>query len=185
MRDRRLVAMHRGGTLDPATHRLLAAWAADCAERVLPLFHQQSSDLRPYEAIEKARAWARGEIAVGAAQKAAVAAHAAARAVKNGAAVAAARAAGHAVATAHMADHCLGPCIYGVKAVVAAGGSGELESKWQLKQLPQRLRALIASSLSKRTARSTGAKDRRRQTAPQNRGLKRDVGIRKSKLFRQ
>ena len=90
MRDRRLVAMHRGGTLDPATHRLLAAWAADCAERVLPLFHQQSSDLRPYEAIEKARAWARGEIAVGAAQKAAVAAHAAACAVKNGAAVAAA-----------------------------------------------------------------------------------------------
>jgi len=166
MRDRRLVALHRGGTLKPATHRLLAAWAADCAERVLPLFQDQSSDRRPYEAIEKARAWARGEITVGAAQKAAVAAHAAARAVKNEAAIAAARAAGHAVATAHMADHCLGPCIYGVKAVVAAGGSGELELRWQLQQLPQRLRALIASRLAERTAparREKAIRGRRRR----------------------
>jgi hypothetical protein len=37
-RDPRFVAIHRGGDLDLATHRLLVAWAADCAEHVLPLF---------------------------------------------------------------------------------------------------------------------------------------------------
>jgi immunity protein 5 of polymorphic toxin system len=151
MRDPRFVALHRGGSLKPATHRLLAAWAADCAERVLPLFLGQSSDRRPHEAVQKARAWAKGEIAVGAAQKAAVAAHAAARDAKTEAAIAAARAAGHAVATAHMADHCLGPCIYGVKAVVATGGSGEVEREWQLAQLPSGLRRWIRSALTERT----------------------------------
>src|SRR6476619_6497188 len=112
MRDRRFVAVHRGGPLDKARHMMLASWAADCAERVLPLFEECSSDDRPRRAIETARAWARGEVPVGAAQKAAVKAHAAARSVTNEAAVAAARAAGHAVATAHMAEHSLGPMIY-------------------------------------------------------------------------
>src|SRR5690348_4878769 len=107
MRDRRFVAAHRGGPLGIAHHRLLAVWAADCAERVLPLFEESSPDDRPRRAVEMARAWARGEVPVGAAQKAAVAAHAAARGAARAAATAAARAAGHAVATAHMADHSL------------------------------------------------------------------------------
>src|SRR5258708_9916452 len=102
MRDRRFVAVHRGGPLDAARHRLLAAWAADCAEHVLRLFEECSSDERPRRAVEIARAWARGEVPVGAAQKAAVAAHAAARAAKSRSATAAARAAGHAAATAHV-----------------------------------------------------------------------------------
>src|SRR5688500_4191886 len=105
MRDPRFVAAHRGGPLDLASHRLLAAWAAGCAEHLLPLFEAHSSDERPRRAVETGRAWSRGEVPVGAAQKAAVGAHAAARAVTDPAAVAAARAAGHAVATAHAADH--------------------------------------------------------------------------------
>src|SRR5262245_32252121 len=129
MRDRRFVAVHRGGPLEKEKHKLLAFWAADCAERVLPLFEQCSADDRPRRAIETARAWARGEVPVGAAQKAAVAAHAAARAKKNTSAVAAARAAGHAVATAHMADHSLGPVIYALKALEAKGLPGERERK--------------------------------------------------------
>src|SRR5512139_2239233 len=120
-RDRRFVAKHRGGPLDKARHRQLAAWAADCAERVLPLFaRRHPKDPRPTRAIESARAWARGEIAVGAARRAAVEAHAAAREATDAAARAAARAAGHAVATAHMADHAFGPVYYGVKAVKAS-----------------------------------------------------------------
>src|SRR5438093_6625697 len=119
MRDRRFVAVHRGGPLDVAKHRLLAAWAADCAEHVLPLFEEGNSDDRPRRAVETARAWARGEVSVGDARKAAVGAHAAARGTTSKSATAAARAAGHAVATAHMADHCLGPAIYGLKAVEA------------------------------------------------------------------
>jgi Imm-5 like putative immunity protein len=148
MRDRRFVAVHRGGLLDKERHRLLAFWAADCAERVLPLFEACSSDDRPRRAIETARAWARGEVRVGVAQKAAVAAHAAARAVTNRSAVAAARSAGHAVATAHMADHSLGPVIYALKALEGKGVSTDAERKWQLEQLPAELREFVVSALA-------------------------------------
>jgi hypothetical protein len=37
-RDSRFVTIRRGGTLDDSQHRLLAAWAADCAEHVLNFF---------------------------------------------------------------------------------------------------------------------------------------------------
>ena len=70
MRDRRFVAVHRGGSLDEAKHRLLAAWAADCADHVLPLFEECRADDRPRRAIETAKAWARGAVSVGVAQKA-------------------------------------------------------------------------------------------------------------------
>jgi hypothetical protein len=143
MRDKRFVARHRGGLLDLESHRQLAFWAADCAERVLPLFENCAADDRPRRAVEVARAWARGEVRVGAAQKASVAAHAAAREVTDKAAIAAARAAGHAVATAHMADHCLGPVIYGLKSIEATGRDACTERAWQMKQLPPHLRRLV------------------------------------------
>jgi hypothetical protein len=139
-------------TLDD--HRLLAKWAADCAEHLLPLFELHSSDGRPRQAVEVGRAWARGEVRTGVAQRAAVAAHAAAREATEEAAVAVARAAGHAVATAHFADHCLGPLIYGAKAVEAAGGSPENERAWQLARLPDAVRELVVSALEhRRTAK--------------------------------
>jgi hypothetical protein len=152
MRDRRFVAVHRGGPLDVASHRLLAAWAADCAEHLLPLFEECSSDARPRRAVETARAWARGEVSVGAAQQAAVGAHAAARAATGESAIAAARAAGHAVATAHMADHCLGPAIYAIKAIEATGASADVERAWQVEQLPDEVRDLVVSALASRLA---------------------------------
>jgi len=37
-RDPRLITVRRGGSLTDDDHRLLAAWAALCAEHVLPLF---------------------------------------------------------------------------------------------------------------------------------------------------
>ena len=147
MRDKRFVAAHRGGPLALAEHRLLAAWAADCAEHLLPLFERHSSDGRPRQAVEIGRAWVRGEVRTGVAQRAAVAAHAAAREATDEAAVAVARAAGHAVATAHFADHSLGPVIYGAKAVAAAGGSADDERAWQLARLPEEVRALVISVL--------------------------------------
>ncbi|HEX8297628.1 MAG TPA: hypothetical protein VF594_00595, partial [Rubricoccaceae bacterium] len=115
MRDRRFIASHRGGPLGPDEHRLLASWAADCAERVLGF----TLDERPRRAVDAARAWARGNTAVGLAQAAAWAAHAAARDATAAPAVAAARAAGHAAATAHMADHSLGAAVYALRAVAA------------------------------------------------------------------
>jgi len=150
-RDRRFVAIHRGGPLDPARHRLLATWAADCAERVLPLYVRHCpADPRPASAIESARAWARGEITVGVARRAAVQAHAAAREATDDAARAAARAAGHAVATAHMADHALGPVYYGVKAAASdadASSRAEAEHEWQLTRLPEGIRELVSSAI--------------------------------------
>jgi hypothetical protein len=96
--------------------RLQALRAADCAERVLPLFDEQyPDDDRPRRAIEAARAWACGEIRVSEARTAALAAHAAARdaaAAGQLAACAAARAAGHAAATAHVASHARGVMYY-------------------------------------------------------------------------
>jgi len=151
MRDRRFVAVHRGGPLPSAEHRLLSAWAAACAEHVLPLFERERpADDRPRRAIETARAWAAGGIPVGTAQKAAVAAHAAARTATDRAAVAAARAAGHAVATAHMADHSLGGTLYAMKAVEAAGGDADAERAWAVAQLPDAVRALVVSALEAR-----------------------------------
>jgi hypothetical protein len=157
MRDKRFVAAHRGGPLTLTEHRLLAAWAADCAEHLLPLFELHSSDSRPRLAIEVGRAWVRGELKTGVAQQAAVTAYAAARESTDTAAVAVARAAGHAVATAHFADHSLGPVIYGAKAVEAAGGSANDEHAWQLARLPYAVRALVISALERRRTKSCTA----------------------------
>jgi len=145
MRDRRFVAAHRGGPLDLERHRLLANWAAACAEHVLPLFEGSVSDERPRLAIATSRAWAQGEVRVGAAQKAARAAHAAAREAKLPAAVAAARSAGHAAATAHCADHSLAAAHYARKAAGAASPPLPGELAWQLAQLPEPVRELIRS----------------------------------------
>ncbi len=144
MRDHRFVAGHRGGPLDLGRHRLLAAWAADCAEHVLQAIESESRDARLADAIAAARAWVRGEVSVGAARKAALAAHAVARDAGTKAAVAAARAAGHAVATAHMADHALRAAAYAQKSITAAGGDVAAERAWQAARLPADVRALVA-----------------------------------------
>ena len=102
--------------------RAQAAWAADCAEGVLPYFEEAFlDDDRPRKAIEAARAWARGEIRIGEARAAALEAHAAARAASaHPAAVAAARSAGHAAATAHTAGHAPHAAAYAKKAAACA-----------------------------------------------------------------
>jgi hypothetical protein len=156
MRDRRFVAAHRGGPLEPHHHRLLAAWAADCAEHVLPLFDDHIQDERPRRAVAAARKWAEGGIKVGEAQKAAVAAHAAAREAGHPAAIAAARATGHAAATAHCADHSLGAAHYALKAVAANGGSPEAERTWQIARLAAALRGLVVSALEIRFGNPSG-----------------------------
>jgi hypothetical protein len=147
MRDPRFIAAHRGGPLDLASHRFLATWAADCAESVLPFFQQSSDDVRPLQAIEIARQWAKGEVKTGVAMKASVAAHAAARLVADKAAIAAARAAGQAVATAHFADHCMGGLLYALKALEVMGQPAESELDFQLSKLPGSLRTVVVDGL--------------------------------------
>jgi hypothetical protein len=148
-RDSRLVTVRRGGTLQDADHRLLALWAADCAQHVLHLYEDaQPCDNRPRQAVEQARAWAQGEITMTQARAAAFAAHTSAREV-CGAAQEAARAAGQAVAVAHMADHELGAAAYAIRAVRAAESednrdeTGRLECQWQRDQLPTEIYELV------------------------------------------
>ena len=150
MRDRRFIAAHRGGPLDRDSHVFLARWAADCAERVLPLFTRCSDDSRPKDALDIARRWANGEVKTGTAMKASIACHAAARHAKDKAAIAAARAAGHAVATAHFADHCMGALLYSLKALEASGSPSEAELPYQLAKLPEHLRESVTSGVSLR-----------------------------------
>src|SRR5512136_1883818 len=79
-RDPRFVTIRRGGTLTDPDHRLLALWAAACAEHVLHLFESaQPEDPRPRQAIEQAHAWARGKITMSQARTAGGHANAAAR----------------------------------------------------------------------------------------------------------
>jgi len=148
-RDPRFITVRRGGTLQDSDHRLLAVWAADCAQHVLHFFEQaQPADDRPARAIEQARAWARGEITMAQARTAAFAAHAAAREV-SGIAREAARAAGQAVAVAHVAAHELGAAAYAIRAVRAAASeeqreqAGRLECQWQRARLPAEIRELV------------------------------------------
>lgn len=148
-RDPRLVTVRRGGTLQDADHYLLAIWAADCAEHVLPLFEQaRPGDDRPRRAIEQIRAWARGEIKWTQARDAAFAANAAAREV-SGAAKEAAHAAGQAGAVGHVAAHELGVAAYAIRAARAAAPenerdeAGRLECQWQRAQLPGEIRDLV------------------------------------------
>jgi hypothetical protein len=152
-RDPRFITLRRGGTLTDSDHHLLAAWAAACAEHVLPLFESaKPADSRPRHAIEQARAWARGEIPMSQARTAAGHAMAAARDLR-GAARHAAYAAGQAAAVAHVAAHELGAAAYAIKAARAAApegapdGEGERtgrrECRWQRDQLPEAIRALV------------------------------------------
>jgi len=58
-RDPRFITIRRGGSLTDDDHHLLALWAADCAEHVLPLFlRERPGDDRPRQAIVAARGWA-------------------------------------------------------------------------------------------------------------------------------
>ena len=148
-RDPRFITIRRGGTLTDSDHRLLALWAAVCAEHVLHLFESvQPSDPRPRQAIEQTRAWARGEIKMSQSRDSAGHAQAAAREL-SGAARHAAFAAGQVAAVAHVAAHELGAAAYAIKAVRATApgcegeSAGRLECRWQREQLPAAIRELV------------------------------------------
>jgi len=128
-------------TLSEAERRTVAAWAADCAERVLELFEAESpGDTRPRDAITRTRAFARGELAVAGEIRRRFAAHGAARNV-SASASAAARAAGQAASVPHMGAHALGAAAYAARAAgLAARDRPEPEAvseevRWQLNRM--------------------------------------------------
>jgi hypothetical protein len=126
---------------------MVAAWAADCAERVIGLFEANSpGDSRPHDAITRTRAFARGELDVAEEIRRRFVGGGAARGA-NPAAAAAARAAGQASAIAHMGAHALGAAAYAAKAVGLAEPDrpeavGE-EVGWQLSIMSAEVRAAL------------------------------------------
>ncbi len=148
-RDPRFITIRRGGSLTDEDHRLLALWAATCAEHVLGLFEsERPDDPRPRQAIELARAWVRGDVPMMQSRTGAGKANAAARDLK-GAPRHAAYAAAQAAAVAHVAAHELGAAAYAIKAVRAAAPrdaaeeAGRAECRWQRGQLPEPIRELV------------------------------------------
>ena len=140
--------VRRGGTLTDSDHRLLALWAASCAEHVLRLMESAvPTDARPRNAIEAIRAWSRGEIKMMESRAAGGHAMGAAREL-SGAARHAAYAAGQAACVAHVAAHELGAAAYAITAARAGAPgrdqlAGRLECEWQRAQLPDSIRELV------------------------------------------
>lgn len=135
-------------SLSEEDRRRVAAWAADCAERVLAVFEAEvPADERARDAIDRARAFARGELAAAGEIRRRFVAGRAAHAAASPAGVAAARAAAQAAGVAHMGAHALGAAAYAARAArLAPSGSddaAEDELAWQL----QRITPDVASAL--------------------------------------
>ncbi|WP_291812692.1 putative immunity protein [Cellulomonas sp.] len=134
--------------LSEGERRTVAEWAADCAERVLPLFEAEAADDgRPRDAIARARAFSRGELRAADEIRRRFVAGRAASAVRSPAAVAAARAAAQASGVAHMGAHALGAAAYAAKAVgLGVPGRADAvddEVRWQLRRMSAATRAAL------------------------------------------
>jgi hypothetical protein len=135
-------------TLSEADRRLLAAWAADCVDRVLGLFQAEApDDDRPRALIARTRAFARGELSTSAEIRRRFAGGVGAGDVKSPAAAAAARAAGQAVAICHMGAHALGAAAYAARAAGLADPDRpqavQDEIRWQLDHMSADVRAAL------------------------------------------
>lgn len=135
-------------TLSEADRRIVAAWAAGCAEHVLGLFEAAvPDDSRPRDLITRARAFARGELDVAEGIRRRFVGGVSTQEARVPAAAAAARAAAAAAATPHMGAHALGAAAY---AAMAAGlvspdqaGAVSEEIRWQLDHMSAAARTAL------------------------------------------
>ena len=142
MRDKRFIAVHRGGLLTKEQHKKLIEWASKCSEQVFPLVGD-NIDNKLFVALETARKWEEGRATVGDAREASVNAHFVARESSDPVVIAIARSVGHAVATAHMADHSVGAALYARRAIERSGKSVDAERQWQIEQLPTEIKEIV------------------------------------------
>ena len=124
-------------SLTAAQRRVVAAWAADCAEHVLALFLADApTDDRPRALLERTRAFARGELSTAEEIRRRFTGGVGAGDVRAPAPAAAARAAGQAVAVCQTGAHALGAAAYAARAVgLADPGRPQAvheEVQWQL-----------------------------------------------------
>jgi hypothetical protein len=135
-------------TLTLESLRALGSWAADCAERALPVYEKHAgSDSRPRAAIEGIRAFAAGGRRTAQLRSLALSAFSAAREAHDPAAAAAARAAGLAASSAYthpLADvqqtkHIVGPAAYAALALELNQGGhpsiGDHEVIWAIEHV--------------------------------------------------
>ena len=126
----------------------MAAWAADCAERVLGLCEAEApDDDRPRSLVSRTRAYARAELDTAEEIRRRFAGGVGAGEARGPAAAAAARAAGQAVAVCHMGAHALGAAAYAARAVGLAAPDRpeavEDEIRWQLDHMSAQVRAAL------------------------------------------
>ncbi len=135
-------------TLSLESLRSWGSWAADCADRALPIYEKHAdSDSRPRAAIEGIRVFAAGGKRTAQLRSLALSAHSAARETDDPAAAAAARAAGLAAASAYthpLADvqqtkHIVGPAAYAALALELDHASdpnvGDREIRWAIERV--------------------------------------------------
>lgn len=127
-------------TLSLADRRIVAAWAADCAEHVLALFEVEApADGRVRDAVARTRAFSRGELTAQEEILRRFEAGRAAGSATSPAGAAAARSAAQAASVAHMGAHALGAAAYAAKAVgladPARSAAPDEEVRWQLARM--------------------------------------------------
>jgi hypothetical protein len=143
-------------TLSLESLRAIGSWAADCAERALPVYETQTrSDSRPRAAIEAIRVFACGGNRTARLRSLAMQALAAAREIGDPASAAAARAAGLAASSAYthpLADvqqtkHIVGPAAYAALALeleaLGDAAIGEGEVRWAIEHAPLEARQVL------------------------------------------
>jgi hypothetical protein len=136
--------------------RALGGWAADCAERALPVFAKHApADDRPRAAIEGIRVFAAGGKRAARLRSLAMDAHRAGREAGHPAATAAARAASLAASSAYthplrdvrQTMHVLGPAAYAALALELDGGGdaaiGDDMVRWAIAHAPAEAREVL------------------------------------------
>jgi rifampin ADP-ribosylating transferase len=143
-------------TLSLESLRAIGGWAADCAERALPVYESHAgSDSRPRAAIEGIREFAAGGRRAARLRTLAMKAHAAAREIGDPAAAAAARAAGlaaasaytHPLADVHQTKHIVGPAACAALALELDHdhdpGVADEDVRWAIEHAPSEAREVL------------------------------------------
>ncbi len=154
-------------TLSLESLRVIGGWAADCAERALPVYERHAaSDARPRAAIAGIRGFAAGGKRTADLRSLALSAFSAARKADDPAAAAAARAAGLAAASAYthpLADvqqtkHIVGPAAYAALALELDHGGdpsiGDAEVRWAIEHAPSEVRAVLLQMFARQPGKS-------------------------------
>ncbi len=142
---------HSPQTLSVDDRRVVASWAADCAEHVVAIFEDAvPDDGRVRAAIDQTRSFAAGDLDVAEALRHRGGdAGAAARQAPTPAARAAAYAAEQAAAVAHMGAHALGAAGYAAKAsTLAADGDDDAVARSEARRQVAAMTEEVARALS-------------------------------------